>query len=489
MASPSDTFALGFTISFWLLCWCLLTPLLFYHLYRFYTLKESAIIHKRHYRIVIVINIIISVYLTVSRPCFILAVMEGSTGPNHNCLKALHDANTFEECSILQTIADLTDSATNHGWTTLLLMRMWLIFFETAYNQEVTKDDHKWTQFIQIHTQSAHKPWTQNVRHTLGNEYWILTRLWIPYYIFMICFSLFSLVIHTTFNYYPLLYIPIFIGFGYLWSKTSDSSDVLKVRHEMRLILRCAAFGLLIWMLYSVLLSHAHLQSYRVYIIYTFETFFAAWTTVYALCTTKWVISYSGLDSSKSKKQKRQSNPLTDILATTTTLHVFMKHLCNEWSMESLLCVIECYQFKQFIKNKSNPITFGNKTLLKHVILDTATLPQSSIVFDTELCATDKMKQLVDKYIRVDSRFQVNIGHHCRENLVSMCDQAKGMTDVDLYQCFDEVMSELMDLMYDSYYRFVNVGGLCPLNASYDQQVGSRSPSPSPSPRSLPLEI
>eukprot|EP01083_Nonionella_stella_P093620 262428_1 len=468
MASPFSTFELAFTISYCIYCWCFLTPLLLYYVHQFYRLRRTPIIFKRHYRIVIVINIVISAYIIVSRPSLIIAVLYGAIEPRtHNCF------NTTSECSVWQTTADTSAVLTQHGWTSLLALRMWLIFFETAYNEEVSKG--KWTQFIDpTSVELQNKHWAFRFRNTFGKERWLLCCVFAPIYLCLVGFNM-HILVHSSFRFDEVLYIPTMLVIIILLCKTSRYSDVLKMRHEMRLLLRCIACDVLCSAIYFVLWFFTTSYERRVYLIYGFGILMPLLQTGYALCTTKWVLSYSGLytpgstqlmmfmhSTSTSKKaysSSKRPKSLSDLLSKTETLHLFMKYLCNEWSMEALLCVIECCQFKKYIQNNhkgTSDSLFEDTTGLR---LPTESLPRSVIVYDSELSVMEKMQRIVDKYIRTDGEFEVNIGHQCRENLMRMRDDGE-MSDSDLYQCFDELLNDLLNLMQDSYFRFVNEGGL-----------------------------
>eukprot|EP01084_Bolivina_argentea_P058532 106873_1 len=157
-----STFKLAFGICYCILCWCLLAPLLFYYTYQFYLLRKTPIIFKRHYRIVIVINLVISIYIIFSRPFLIISTLTGST-TDDNCLKSTTN------CSIWQTISDVSDSISSHGWTSLLVVRTWFIYFETTYNKHYSKG--QWTQFINPKTiETQINKWQFRFRNTLGKE-------------------------------------------------------------------------------------------------------------------------------------------------------------------------------------------------------------------------------------------------------------------------------------------------------------------------------
>eukprot|EP01083_Nonionella_stella_P224356 798711_1 len=143
MASTFSTFELIFLVAYCLYCWCFLTPLLLYYAHRFYSLRRAPTIHKRHYRIVLVINVAIAIYIIFSKPTLMFAALTGSSRSD-NCFKS------HTNCSIAQTISDVADTISSHAWPTLLVIRVWLIYFQTTYNDQYRQG--QWTQFINPRT-------------------------------------------------------------------------------------------------------------------------------------------------------------------------------------------------------------------------------------------------------------------------------------------------------------------------------------------------
>ena len=129
-----ETFYIVFICIF---CWCILTPILFYYLYKFYSMRRNAVINKRHYRIVIAINIFIALLIIFKSPFAIIAVIS-ATDRAENCYSSEH-IDHHHHCSPFLTIATLVNSITTHGFGPLLFMRGWFIYFETKYCQLSSK--------------------------------------------------------------------------------------------------------------------------------------------------------------------------------------------------------------------------------------------------------------------------------------------------------------------------------------------------------------
>eukprot|EP01083_Nonionella_stella_P155028 500260_1 len=450
-------FELIFLTTYCIYCWCFLTPSLVYYAYRFYSLRRTPTINKRHHRLVRVINIAIGIYIVFSKPSLMFAALTGSSRTD-NCFK------THINCSIAQTISDIADSISSHGWPTLLLIRLWLIYFETTYNDQFCEG--QWVQFINpkcIELQA--NSLVYRVRNTLGKEQWVMRYIFTSYYVFSLCIGVLLIILLPTHKLDAVLKGPVLILFIILWYKTPKNTDALKVHHEMKLILAIVGVDVICFITYSIIMAHITNEEYRIYCICVFQTWFATGHLLYALCTTKWVLTYSGLHVPSIDKLRAyvhsnspetvQTESLAEILSQRQSLNTFMTYLCSEWSMESLLCIIECCQFKAFARNNGY---HSDENELDVLSLPLDKLPQSAIVYDSELSLKEKLTKIVRKYVSEGSTLQVNIGHDVRCKLESLCEEDKG--DINYYLCFDVVLIELFYLIQDSYFRFVNAGGL-----------------------------
>merc|ERR1712032_223061 len=86
-------------------------------------------------------------------------------------------------------------------------------------------------------------------------------------------------------------------------------------------------------------------------------------------------------------------------------------------------------------------------------------VPKSSIVYaKRNEKGIERMKEiasaLCEKYIRIDSEYEVNIASRLRQKLVSMNDSDWKMDTNDFVSVYDEVLDDLFRFVRQSFHRF-----------------------------------
>jgi hypothetical protein len=151
-----------------------------------------------------------------------------------------------------------------------------------------------------------------------------------------------------------------------------------------------------------------------------------------------------------------------------------MQHLLTEFSAESLLCIVECWQMKLYFlhvqqqaqeqeqEHKQNlsgedltQTEFDINPTLHGFILPDSELPHSSIVWDSANSFKMKTEQLIEKYITSGSEFAVNISSRCRKRVLKSIKQMSEHDYQRMYALFDDVLIDLLELLADSHQRFV----------------------------------
>eukprot|EP01083_Nonionella_stella_P233039 821488_1 len=457
------------TIGLCLLCWCVLAPILFYYAYKFYQLRRNPVIFKRHYRIVLAINMMVAIYIIFSRPFRIISATFYGPSDANQCFSSVNS------CSVVAIIYNISSSISSHGFTSLLVIRLWFICYHTIYNHHQSRG--QWIKCIDPSSVESHEnAWIFRIHRTLGDERWTLTRVFIPYYILTMSISLLSNMNTTSVIRFDLVfYVVLIILIIVLWLKTPKYYDVLKTRQEMVFVLKCVGVEVILLAIYAVSESAAN-EEYETYIRIFASACFAIIHALFALRTTRWVLFSSGLyipeitrlvkrmtesNEPRERKKSSQLDLLYDTLSVKESLDAFMTHLCDEWCMESLLFVIECWQFKDCIvkyhSDESNATYVHKLTTINTLRLPTNALPQSIIAYDKTLSMSKKVKRMANKYIHDGSEFQLNISFQMKHDVLMLCADEKQLNEMSheqYYQCFDEILDEILLLMRPSYYRF-----------------------------------
>ena len=188
----------------------------------------------------------------------------------------------------------------------------------------------------------------------------------------------------------------------------------------------------------------------------------------------------SGLSStSHSGTENYNHNANRDLffklLSSSQGVHAFINHLSKEFSVETLLFIIEVIQFQNYIKDRCKydlmPEIPGSSLYEK--ISFPADMPQSDIVFTADIDERDllyslklKAVRLFEKYIRTQSGLEVNISYRCRQRLTELMgndnilhewlenSENERMQFEKLLHLYDESCSQVFALDIDSFNRF-----------------------------------
>eukprot|EP01084_Bolivina_argentea_P203939 348231_1 len=160
---------------------------------------------------------------------------------------------------------------------------------------------------------------------------------------------------------------------------------------------------------------------------------------------------------------------INDILSNKRAVHYFFMHLMAEWSIECLLAYIEITQFETFITKMMDT----NDKVPIHVT-QASNIPQSAIIISDQLVTNDKKcastdkqlyitkikaHKLYNKYIKLNSEFEINISSKMRKRLRNVLEDEKKLIayDIDLYgliKLFEKPKYEMYQFLNTSYLRF-----------------------------------
>eukprot|EP01083_Nonionella_stella_P056786 149345_1 len=164
-------------------------------------------------------------------------------------------------------------------------------------------------------------------------------------------------------------------------------------------------------------------------------------------------------------KVKNHNLTVLDALESTQIYHSFMNCLSKEMSIESLLSLTEFMQFRRYVhaKNINDPVFIvENDEEIKDslfMIELPSDVPMSWIVCNEEWDTKHKAFELYNKYIKVGSKLEINIGGAQRQHYYEVFEASSnsasfGVSEQKLMCLFDEICRDQVRLMSDSMRRF-----------------------------------
>ena len=426
----------------------------------------------------------------------------------------------------------------------LFLFKVYILWYEIGFQKaciniewkghidpEYKNKNNKFDQlFIKYHHQNKYKKY-------------VISFVILPMIIASISLIIITMLVCTDNNYSKvLLYIviviilyciPIIFSIVF-WVYTPKFDDIFCIRKEVKrliIIISLFIFGLLI------LIAVHEYTNIPVGIINVIYSIIMTSIAIYS-STIKVLKENNILNKSKEKRKdyKFELQPINinmhDLMDTVLShnigFNLFMHHLSKEFAMENLLCIIECTQYKQYIRQKiltaylrhSKPdlneqftphsgiisidtehdsmttktdtsissINRAAKILVADISNVSAstndtnerdTLKQSdslgnihdkwneikniefiqfpdcipkSYIVHSNTNIYKKMKKLRDKYIAINSPFEVNISGYLRKKILKKMN--KKISKIDLLYLFDDIVKSLKKLLIDSFGRF-----------------------------------
>eukprot|EP01083_Nonionella_stella_P063842 165906_1 len=171
----------------------------------------------------------------------------------------------------------------------------------------------------------------------------------------------------------------------------------------------------------------------------------------------------------------RLSEQLKETMKSQQEFDAFILYMLREFSAETVLSFIEMVQFKKYISN-----LVGVEDVDGYVMHDE--IPKSSIIYcpthmqmhsttsdnlihakavavtvNTNIDNT-RIKNILhsihEKYIRINSQFEINLGSPLRQKYKKFDEQNWDMDSNDFVHVFDALIEKMFDFMKDSYARY-----------------------------------
>eukprot|EP01083_Nonionella_stella_P123814 373331_1 len=459
----------------------LIIPIICYYLHIYYAHRSSPIIHKRHYKIMIVFNILLMISLLGDKSLYMVSII-------------LTDTVEEAESHIIYKISDYVYFFVGPAVVLTMGLAAWMFYYDTTWTL-VTNPNNKWTHFVDPKFNDNQSDlfvnnWFIKNRSTFGNTQWLIKHILCPLCVVVYITLFLSLFIahnvHYVFFMSWMAIIAIFIGI-IVWKLPQQNVEIFKIKSQISRMVRIELSFVICFAPYVVLRLFVP-SEYQYAVIFPFQYVFAVIYLLGAIIPTRYVLMECGLlddntatstvikvkhmvansmdtlmvKNSTVKNSAEQPLSLANILKEKLSFQSFMTHLLREFSSENLLAILECFQFKMMVSDMNE-----QSQDRVHLVLDEGVakysvpcdgMPQSVIVYDDEHTVAEKAARLIEKYVfsrRGMCDFEVNISSQCRCKIMQQSQQLNELTMQQMYALFDQIILQLIQLLNDSHLRFI----------------------------------
>eukprot|EP01084_Bolivina_argentea_P102970 184463_1 len=451
-------------------------PIMLYYLRLYYLNRNHPIIHKRYYYVVILIVFVLILLIAIDKSFYIIALTIA------NETSDLQDKNK-QLPYILSIISSILYLICTPSVGCAFAARAYLLYYDHKWMLASNKG--RWAHLITDYYKT-HTNWYIKHRATFGNPKFVFSKILIP-----ICIVCSLLVLTAKFVSQALgaiivnlIYIFLIVFILVIYHRIpTHSTDCFLIKKEIKMQLILGLLTVIFTTIYVIFKDFAFNGHRYYFFICPAQIIFTTIYVLVALVSTRWVMIDSGLSFKRDRNEKqeysrtisisttRQTSPISlrQILKSREGFEAFFNFVFSEFSSESLLCIVECFQWKSFIQSIASATdTLNLDSHLEHFSLPThnGKFPMSAIVYNEELKAHEKFNALIEKYISGFAVYEVNISFVTRTNLMNLYQRVnqteKGclmfneeMNKQELYVIFDQVLSELISLLKGSKRRFV----------------------------------
>eukprot|EP01083_Nonionella_stella_P024855 68479_1 len=456
-----------------------LTPLMIYYMILYWSHHCETVIHKRHPQLVLLFCLFLLLNMLGDKGLFMIAIIITPT---------LNDSYQHP----IYLASDFMYYICGPCMFSLFTIRSWLLLYDLNWIT-LTNYENKWAHWINdtentksmIHLK---RNFYINHRHNFGHPKWILFKLFVPITILttVTLFIAYYVGSRNSLHYFVfLLYtLTMIVLVTIIYCKLPEHQiEIFKLKIELFASLKIGISFIAFFVVY-VILKIA---------IFTPDTFWLIMSYQY-ICVIHyigafyvaivWILRESGLfdlhkrlsvahqlerhsDSpTKDRMVPRPLLSLTTVLRNKLSFDLFMEHLHREISMESLLCVVEMWQFKECMEKEYQHLEFLQSISMNTLVTtfegfrlpQSDDMPQSQIVYHESRSMNHKAILLMQKYIVEYAILEVNISGEAREQLMESMDsiQHDEWSLQQLYDTFDEVILELLHVLRDSLTRFTH---------------------------------
>eukprot|EP01084_Bolivina_argentea_P026160 48595_1 len=438
----------------------------------------------------------------------LMTIIIGSVAQLYGYLNLTHIQTWFIQPCFILTLVQMY----------VFICRIYLNYYDIKYAMHVT--NNKWKELI--NTESAEMNWYIQNRSTYGS-----LNYWIKYIVLFTILSI--LAIYSSLLIYPpnnstffdsvtyqniVTFILGSIGTGIIvyirykvWKLQFHDSIYFGKEIHLSLILGVIALSCNAIIIGITWIAFPSLQYFGfATVLFIFVNTFYVWIYIF----TNWVIKKNmtwlqfhmnesnfskmhvlidaGSDSSVQKSPYTSVHvnqlDLRDVLLDIDGFQCLIRHILSEFALEILICLIEVQQFQQYVSQNVDDLTEYNQDLLP-IFYPEIIVPESTIVYgalpDKYANIINKYKKqqddtiiyelkiraflLYNKYIRVNSDFEINIPFMIRKQLAVQMDEIDEWLDMDtdinrndqllkLLGLFESVTKEQYSLLRCAFTRF-----------------------------------
>eukprot|EP01083_Nonionella_stella_P008244 23738_1 len=461
-----------------------ITPFIIYYMVVFWSHRYETVIHTRHPLVVILFSIFLLINMLGDKGLFMISI-----------LLTPDLTQTFQHP--LYIASDWAYYFSGPCIFSLFALRSWLCYYDLHWIK-LTHHQNKWAHWINdtAKTRSMIALKTNfyiNHKHNYGHSKWLLLKIFLPSTCSM------AIILYTSYCFIPTYGIHYYILLLYMlfmivlviviYSKLPKQQlEIIKLKKELFISLKIGVSFLIFFTLY-ISLKTIVFEPDTFWLVMLYQYICVIHYVLGAYMSTIWILKQTNLMHRRMKpsialqinsnsdtlysnethlddlQQGAGALSLVVILRNKVSFDLFMEHLHTEISMESLLCVVEMWQFKEwmdreyqntFLKSKHTQIL--NVTFNGFRLPQTDEMPKSEIVYNERYSIQKKVIMLMKKYIVEYSVLEVNISGETRDQMTD-CLVAIPQNEVtlqQLYDVFDEVILELLHLLRDSFNRFTH---------------------------------
>eukprot|EP01084_Bolivina_argentea_P260031 439001_1 len=353
-------------------------PFIIYWTVNIYRKRNSLIIRKRHFPIIVTIGCVSCLYYLTQRNVGFLIYSNILSSQITLIL-------TYINCYLYPIF--------NYGLFYIMVYRYWLLYYKTQFAS--AQSDGQWKMIINP-VEANCNWWIVNKKKWGSGHY--LKKYIITIWLFIVLIEGTLWLFAYLFNSYPLTYISLFIDFLiilfpliltiYIRHNLPLLIDKLRIKQELRYIFLIILLAFIIIAILSsiigglsyILLLNLSIQ-YSVYNAISNISTFGTFLCIYF--QTQWVInkfrkdlhSYSSrhvlktsltqqiLLTKKEKNENKDKISISDVLTHKEAFLVFMNHLIEEHSSECLMAFIEMIQYKECVLNDIKTIPVLTSTI------------------------------------------------------------------------------------------------------------------------------
>ena len=480
--------SIGFAlIAVSLFCGCVLG----YYGIQFYRLRYEMVMIKRYGDIVVILILLAMFALLIGFPFSIFTNFSWSFAPAEGTRKYL----------IMEVINDLLWNPSMFFSLFLGMLRLWLLFYDIEFSSSIS--NVKWKQIITTNiTKLRRDQWFIAHRKGLGNKHYLMKWAIGCAAVITVCTITSSYLVlwgRTEIRAYvyvtAVVYLTALLFVAILFFEMPHWEDMFCVHREFQILSCCVSVGIaayiinetvrhIIGQLLVVEIIKWVVWMYGAFIIPFISSFWVLrQVRMTGLTSPRSISSSDDVDEfgfpdkmemgpiateksgSKSMVRKRDSfkmpGAVEDILADASFLHRIAKHLVSELSTECLLSLIEFQQFKSHLIECLKIEDLSTKEIWFKLA---DCVPLSDIVHHEEgkdlKSFRRRASELYEKYVMVDSDFEINIPDKMRRELQSLMGneskwiEKSDISPVILANIFDGVMMEMKKLLKYSRLRF-----------------------------------